>query len=81
MDKVYIVCQKVFFENTMVDIYIMKVVTDLEKAKDEMQKQAKNCILGDSKWSQTDTNGVNFIELKNGLYTRRYYILEKFIDE
>lgn len=81
MNKVYIVCEKVFFNYTISDVHIIKVFTDLDNAKDEIWKQADLCITGDNKWRKTDTNGVNFVELEQGLYTRRYYIIEKFVED
>ena len=82
--KVYLVCVKESNEyHPILMEMVIKVHKSLENAKDKMKKYADACIASDSNWYESDTNGVNFIELRyRGATTiKTYYILEKELED
>ena len=80
-NNIYLVCEKLFVNGIMVDHYVLKAYKNLDNAKDRLNKEAEMLVMGDNKWRKTDTNGSNFIEMSQYDTIRRYYIVERFIED
>ena len=80
MNKIYLVCEKVFVDDVLYACYVLKVYRDLDNARDRLQKEVELLVAGDSKWT-TDTNGVNYIDMTQYGWKRHYYIIERFVED